>query len=85
MQAQHPSGSAVKATTAPRHLVAIATVGQALISYQIQKTPAARARLQSLAELARRHGELTAADAAVVAELLAKPCAAPRPASPTLN
>lgn len=77
MQAQHPSGSGTKATTAPRRLLATAIVGQALIGYQVQKTPAARARLESLADMAKRLGDLTEADAAVVAELLAKP--APRP------
>lgn len=85
MQAQHPSGSAAKATTAPRHLLATAIVGEALIGYQVQKTPAARARLESVADMAKRLGDLTEADAAVVATLLAKPCAAPRAAAPTLN
>jgi hypothetical protein len=69
MQAQHPSGSAVKATTAPRHLLATAIVGAALINYQIAKTPDARAHLEQLAS----QTELTARDAAVVAQLLARP------------
>ena len=81
MQIHHPSGSAAKATTTPRHLVATALVGQALIGYLVHKTPVARALLQSLADMASRLGDLTAADTAVVAELLAKP----RAATPTLN
>lgn len=85
MQAQHPSGSATKATTAPRQLLATAIVGQALIEHQVRKTPATRARLESLADMAHRLGDLTEADAAVVAQLLAKPCTAPRAAVRTLN
>uniref|UniRef100_A0A6H1ZE91 Uncharacterized protein n=1 Tax=viral metagenome TaxID=1070528 RepID=A0A6H1ZE91_9ZZZZ len=87
MQATHPSGGDKKVTTAPRHLLVTATsiVGEALVSYQVQKTDAARIRLESVADMAHRLGELSAADAAVVANLLAKPCVAPRAAAPTLN
>ncbi|MHB0817697.1 hypothetical protein ACYCFK_05410 [Stutzerimonas stutzeri] len=73
MQVRHPSGSDAKATTAPRHLLATAIVGEALIGYQVQKTPAARARLESVTDMPRRLGELTDRDAAVIAEQLAKP------------
>lgn len=69
MQATHPSGSGKKATTPPRHLVATAIVGAALIGYLVQKTPDARARL----ELVASQAELTDSDATVVAELLARP------------
>lgn len=81
MQVLHPSGSAAKATTAPRHLVATATsiVGEALVSYQVQKTQAARIRLESVADMACRLGSLTAADAELITDLLAKPRATRRP------
>ncbi|WP_278401794.1 hypothetical protein [Stutzerimonas kunmingensis] len=87
MQAQHPSGSGAKATTAPRHLLVTATsiVGEALVRYQVQKTAEARIRLESVADMAHRLGELSPADAAVITKLLAQPCAAPRAAAPTLN
>lgn len=80
MQAQHQSSSAPKATTtaAPgvqeaRHLMAIRIVGTALFDYQVRKTPAARIRLESLTNMAQLLGDLTATEASVVAQLLAKP------------
>ncbi|MFJ2365912.1 hypothetical protein ACIPIN_19770 [Pseudomonas sp. NPDC087697] len=82
MQAQHPSSSEMKATTAPqqaarsvfkpsRRMLATAVVGAALIGYQIHKTPDALVHLRSVAGLAQATGDLTEQDAAVVAELLA--------------
>lgn len=70
MQAQHPVSSGRKAITAPPHLLATAIVGEALITYQVQRTPAARARLESQASMARRLGYLTDRDTAVVEQLL---------------
>lgn len=66
MQAQTLSSSAVKATTT-------AFVGRALIGYQLQRTLAARIRLETAADFARDLGQLSALDAAVIAEQLAKP------------
>ncbi|MNE67178.1 hypothetical protein D3C80_1627710 [compost metagenome] len=79
MRAPHPNGSTAKATTDTHHLLATAIVGEALIDYMVQKTPAARIRLESLAGMARRLGDLTDRDAAVVAEQLARPCSPRRP------
>lgn len=80
MQAQHQSSSESKANTlnvdaAPsaRHLMAIRIVGTALFDYQVRKTPDARIRLESLTTMAQLLGDLTANEAAVVAQLLAKP------------
>ncbi|CAI8756116.1 CMD domain-containing protein [Pseudomonas sp. IT-P44] len=80
MQAQHQSSSAPKAITSPaddgqqaRHLMAIRIVGTALFDYQVRKTPDARIRLESLTTMAHLLGDLTATEAAVVAQLLAKP------------
>lgn len=80
MQAQHQSSSDPKATTSPaegtqeaRHLMAIRIVGTALFDYQVRKTPDARIRLESLTTMAQLLGDLTANEAAVVAQLLAKP------------
>ena len=80
MQAQHQSSSDPKATTSPdegtqeaRHLMAIRIVGTALFDYQVRKTPDARIRLESLTTMAHLLGDLTATEAAVVAQLLAKP------------
>jgi len=83
MQAQHPSSSKCKAITPPkggsrtfkpsRRLLATAVIGSALIAYQVHKTPDARQRLESLVSTAQSIGDLTERDAAVVAELLAKP------------
>lgn len=69
MHPKHLSGSGMKATTPAPHLLATAKVGAALIGYLVQKTPAARARLEEEASLAH----LTGNDATVVAELLARP------------
>lgn len=80
MQAQHQRSSDPKATTSPaegtqeaRHLMAIRIVGTALFDYQVRKTPDARIRLESLTTMAQLLGDLTANEAAVVAQLLAKP------------
>lgn len=81
MQVNPPSGSDVKATTTPdqqaatpaRRLMAIRIVGTALFDYQVQKTPVARLRLESLTSMAQAQGDLTASDAAIVARLLANP------------
>lgn len=83
MQAQHPSSSRYKAITSPTHgsspfrptrpLLATAVIGAALIGYLVHKTPDARLRLETLANMAQSMGDLTARDAAVVAELLANP------------
>lgn len=80
MQAQHPSSSDVKAITstvegaqAARHLMAVRIVGTALFDYQVRKTSDARIRLESLTTMAQLLGDLTETEAAVVAQLLAKP------------
>lgn len=80
MQAKHQSSSDPKATTLPaeglqeaRHLMAIRIVGTALFDYQVRKTPATRIRLESLTTMAQLLGDLTTTEAAVVAQLLAKP------------
>lgn len=89
MQAQHPSSSEDKATTAPtyeaertfkptRSMLATAVIGAALIGYLIHKTPDARHRLESLAEAAQTLGDLSERDAAVVAQLLATPTTLPK-------
>lgn len=67
MQAQTLSSSAMKATTT-------AFIGRALIGYQLQRSHAARIRLETAAELARHLGQLSYNDAVVIAEQLAKPC-----------
>jgi len=66
-------------------VTATSIVGEALVRYQVQKTAEARIRLESVADMAHRLGELTPADAAVITKLLAQPCAVPRAAAPTLN
>jgi hypothetical protein len=80
MQAQNHISGEPKATTSPaegmqeaRHLMAIRIVGTALFDYQVRKTPDARIRLESLTTMAQLLGDLTANEAAVVAQLLAKP------------
>jgi hypothetical protein len=80
MQAQHQSSSDPKAITstvegaqAARHLMAVRIVGTALFDYQVRKTPDARIRLESLTTMAHLLGDLTENEAAVVAQLLAKP------------
>jgi hypothetical protein len=54
-------------------MLAVAVIGAALIGYLVHKTPEARERLESLADMAQALGDLSDRDAAVVAELLAKP------------
>lgn len=77
MQAQHQSSSVSKATTSPapdqaaRHLMAIRIVGTAIFDYQVQKTPDARIRLESVASMAQSLGDITPSEAAMVAQLLA--------------
>ena len=73
MQAQNLSSSGAKATTPARHLVATAIIGAAVIGYLVQKTPESRTRLESLSQMASTLGELSETDAAVIAQLLAKP------------
>lgn len=84
MKAEHQSSSDSKDTTPPdaggsrtfkppRALVTTAVIGAALIGYLVHKTPDARLRLESLADMAQVLGDLSDRDAAVVAELLAKP------------
>lgn len=80
MQAQHLSSSDSKAITstvegaqAARHLMAIRIVGTALFDYQVRKTADARIRLESLTTMAHLQGDLTANEAAVVAQLLNQP------------
>ena len=80
MQTQHLSSSDPKAITstvdgaqAARHLMAIRIVGTALFDYKVRKTTDARIRLESVATMAHLLGDLTANEAAVVAQLLAKP------------
>lgn len=83
MQAQHPSSSRRKAITPPdrrsaplkpaRPLLATAMIGAALIGYLVHKSPDARIRLESMTDMAFALGDLSADDAAVVDELLAKP------------
>lgn len=83
MKAEHPSSSEHKAITPPapsrspfkpsRPLLATAVIGAALITYQVLKTPKARLRLESLADMAITLGDLSEQDAAVVADLLARP------------
>lgn len=73
MQAQNLSSSAAKATIPTRRLVATAIIGAAVIGYQVHKTPESRTRLESLSQMASTLGDLSDADAAVVAQLLADP------------
>ena len=83
MKAKRPCSSEHKAITPPeqgsstfkhpRPLLAIAVIGAALIGYQVHKTPDARQRLESMAEMALALGALSESDAAVVANLLARP------------
>ncbi|WP_201195148.1 hypothetical protein [Pseudomonas fluorescens] len=80
MQAQHQSSSQSKATTPPtdpaqqaRHLMAIRIVGTAIFDYQVRKTPDARIRLESVTTMAQQLGDLSATEARIVAQLLAKP------------
>ncbi len=72
MKAAHPTSSEAQATTPASHLRAI---GGALIGYLIAKTPEARQHLEQVAETAQSTGNLSAADADVVHQVLAKPLA----------
>ncbi|WP_093380802.1 hypothetical protein [Pseudomonas sp. UC 17F4] len=83
MQACHLVSSSQKATTAAsqealtidkptRHMIVTAMIGDALVGYQVHKTPDARIRLESLTNMAQSLGDLTEFDAAVVAKLLAQ-------------
>lgn len=78
MKARHYSGSDSKANTqddvdtqSARHLMAIRIVGTALFDYQVTKTDEARIRLECLATFAKQQGDIDAAEAAIVAHLLA--------------
>lgn len=78
MKAQHYSGSDSKANTqgdvdtrSARHLMAIRIVGTALFDYQVTKTDEARIRLECLVTFAKQQGDIDAAEAAIVAHLLA--------------
>lgn len=80
MKAIHQSSSDLEAITltveaaqAARHLLTIRIVGTALFDYQVRKTDDARIRLESVTTMAQLLGDLTASEAAVVAQLLAKP------------
>lgn len=73
MQVQNLSSSGTKATIPTRRLVATAIIGAAVIGYQVHKPPESRTRLESLSQMASTLGELSDADAAVVAQLLAHP------------
>lgn len=84
MKAEHHSSSGSKDITPPekggssifkpsRPLLATAVIGTALIGYLVHKTPDARLHLECLVSIAHTLGDLTERDAAVVAELLAKP------------
>lgn len=80
MKATHHSSRDLKANTlaaeaAPtaRHLMAIRIIGTALFDYQVSKTSDARIRLECLATMAQQLGDINATEAALVAELLAKP------------
>ena len=83
MKAERPSSSEHKAITPaeqgrssfkpPRPLLATAVIGAALIGYLVHKSPDARQRLESMAEMAQALGDLSESDAAVVANLLAQP------------
>lgn len=78
MKAQHYSGSDLKANTqgtvdtqSARHLMAVRIIGTALFDYQVTKTDEARIRLECLATFAKEQGDIDAAEAAIVAHLLA--------------
>jgi len=78
MNAQHQSSSESKANTqgsveaqSARHLMAIRIVGTALFDYQVRKTDDARIRLECLTSFAREQGDINAAEAAIVVQLLA--------------
>lgn len=86
MQAQHLVSSELKATTAEgsevrkafkptRHMIVTAMIGAALVGYQVHKTTDARSRLESMTIMAQTLGDLSAPDAALIADLLARPVA----------
>lgn len=79
MNAQHLKGGSPKATTPPRHLLVTALIGGALVGFLVMKTPEARARLETVTDMARRLGELSDQDAQVIASQLAKPSRANTP------
>ncbi len=79
MNVQHLKGGSAKATTPPRHLLVTALIGGALVGFLVMKTPEARARLETVADMARRLGELSDQDAQVIAMQLAKPSRASTP------
>ena len=81
MRVQQPLSGISEATTSSDHpvpprfkpsrrTVATAIIGAALIGYLVHKTPDARGKLQSLASLAQRQGDLTASDVSVLAQIL---------------
>ncbi|WP_343077671.1 hypothetical protein [Pseudomonas sp.] len=76
--------STVEAAQAARHLMTIRIVGTALFDYQVRKTDDARIRLESLTTMAQLLGDLTANEAAVVAQLLNKPALPRASVSPSL-
>lgn len=69
MHPKHLSSGGRQATTPTANQLAFTDVGAALVAFLVQKSPDARARLEQAASLAH----LTGNDAAVVAELLARP------------
>lgn len=71
MNAQHLKSGNPKATTPPRHLLVTALIGGALVGFLVMKSPEARTRLESLADMARSLGELSDDDSAVIDSLLA--------------
>ncbi len=82
MQAQHHSSGQPKATTplpqpdqAARHLMALRIVGTAIFDYQVRKTADTRIRLETVSSMAQSLGDITPAEAAIVARLLASTAA----------
>lgn len=73
MITKHLSRECEKASTPARKHIFVAMIGAALIGYLVHKTPDARGRLEKLASLAQRQGELTASDALVIAQVLSRP------------
>ncbi len=72
MHTEHPSSSETKAITSSRKLLATAMIGAALIGYQVHKTPDARTRLESMASLAYRMGDISEVEAAIVSKAMAR-------------
>lgn len=80
MKATHQSSRDSKAITlaaqaepTARHLMAIRIIGTALFDYQVSKTSDSRIRLECLATMAQQLGDISATEAALVAQLLAEP------------